>query len=61
MEPGTCNTDLSVEKIKEECGGERMIQRLNEESGCQETLLVDNCVKFRLTTLSRWNMIVQLY
>ena len=41
MEPGTCHTDLSVQKIKEGGGGgggKRMIQRLNEESGHQEML-----------------------
>ena len=39
-EPGTCHTDLSVEKRKGwgRDGGKRLIQRLNEESGRQETL-----------------------
>ena len=43
MQPGTCHTNLSVEKNKVGGGGvgmwgKRMILRLNEESGHQETL-----------------------
>ena len=40
MEPGTCHTHLSVEKNKGggEGWGKRMIKRVNEERGRQETL-----------------------
>ena len=39
IEPDTCHNDLSLEKKGGgEDGAKRMIQRLNEERGCQETL-----------------------
>ena len=39
VEPDTCHNDLSLEKKGGgEDGAKRMIQRLNEERGCQETL-----------------------
>ena len=40
MEPDTCHNDLSLEKKVGggEDGAKRMIQRLNQERGCQETL-----------------------
>ena len=39
VEPDTCHNDLSLEKKEGgEDGAKRMIQRLNEERGCQETL-----------------------
>ena len=41
MEPGTCHTDLPVEKKWGEGDeGKRMIQRLNEESGHQENAVL---------------------
>ena len=33
MEPGTCHTELSVEKLRGRAGGKRMIQRRNQEGG----------------------------